>query len=312
MLRLEALAPQVRELVQGNRCTVKRITLMGGPPAGTLLSMQASNQCLLHSPLCFTAPVGITSVRICAQSCGIQPVVVLAYDSNARVVQLARDLAGQPYGKVLTFLSPMGLESRSEFTLYVCQHNLGSDQSFALERLEIAYFAAHSEPIADGALDADDAVTFEVEGQSLQANKFILAGRSSVFKAQLFGQCAEAAAGVVHVSDFSFVGFSFFLSLLGNSGPEHAYHMVDCAPPEVDMVEVCALADKYCTVAVRNMAEAGVLQRVDETNARELLEQCRRHRATGLAQRICEQVVARFSKESVADLLKEFVARLHA
>merc|ERR1712113_210678 len=202
--------------------------------------------------------------------------------------------------------------SRDEFGLYVSQprgSSTAADDSFKLDRLELQYFPADGGPGV--APDMDDIVIFQVgeQSQHLQANKYALAAQSTVFKAQLFGQCVEAAGGVIHIQDFSITSFSFFLSLLTNTSTDNAYHAIHCAPKDVDLVEVCALADKYCAEAVRHIAEASVLQQVNEANIRGLVEQCRKYRARGLADRICDQIVARFPKESVAQLLKELVTK---
>ncbi|KAJ3685868.1 hypothetical protein LUZ61_015032 [Rhynchospora tenuis] len=61
-----------------------------------------------------------------------------------------------------------------------------------------------------GKLDSFD-VTFEVEGEKINAHKFILAARSPVFKAELFGSMKEAKSSCIKIHDMK---FKVFMSLL--------------------------------------------------------------------------------------------------
>lgn len=157
-----------------------------------------------------------------------------------------------------------------------------------------------------------DMVSFEFEGDSetIKANKFVLAAHSPVFKRQFFGNCVEAMTGRVAVTDFSSVSFRLFLSMLLDS---HVAYTLLHTPADVNMlnmVEVWAIADKYCAKDVRNIAEAALLQSAGPQNVKELLQSCRRYCSAELAQRLCEQVVSR-SSEDLGQLFEDLVAEDH-
>eukprot|EP00746_Dinoflagellata_sp_MGD_P083702 gnl/MRDRNA2_/MRDRNA2_332918_c0_seq1.p1 gnl/MRDRNA2_/MRDRNA2_332918_c0~~gnl/MRDRNA2_/MRDRNA2_332918_c0_seq1.p1 ORF type:complete len:143 (-),score=25.74 gnl/MRDRNA2_/MRDRNA2_332918_c0_seq1:41-469(-) len=137
----------------------------------------------------------------------------------------------------------------------------------------------------------------------------MLAAHSSVFQAQFFGECVEAASSVVTVTEFSFNAFELFLSLVRDTSSDGAYRVIHSASLEVDLVEVYVIADKYCAITARNIVEGAVLHHVTQQNWRGLFERCKRYRTPELAQRICDRLVARLPKESIVELLKEFVAK---
>jgi len=302
MLKVNELSHEARELF-GNRC---RLTRSFGPrPQGNLAAAVLGEQHHLYSKLAFTAPVVITSVSIYGPYAQEQLKVALTYDQGTYAVLMARDLKGNdPYGTTtLTFLSPVGMAPRDDFCLYVSSCH----DSIEFVRLEIAYYA--SDTSMGATFDVADLVTFEIDGRSLKANKFALAAASPKFKAQLFGDCKESTDGVIHIKDSTFKAFEFFLALLVNVSSDQAYQVMHSMPMEVDMVEVYALADYYCATVARSIAEAAVLQRVNQESAVDLLQQCKKRRATQLANRICDQAIARLPKEGIGELLKTFVGQ---
>merc|ERR1711988_1209404 len=109
-------------------------------------------------------------------------------------------------------------------------------------------------------IDEDSKVIFSVEGSEVCANKFLLAARSRVFKALLFGQCEETVSGKVTLEDFSKAAFECFLALLEDSSADAAYDLIQSSAQGVRMVEVYALADKYCIPSIKNIALTSVLQ----------------------------------------------------
>jgi len=191
----------------------------------------------------------------------------------------------------------MGLKSQ-EFELFVCDDRLRTEASLRLEltRLELVHLPTPETP-------ADEEVHFEFQDSPpLAAKKYFLAAHSPVFRALFFGHCVEAMSGRAEIADFGAESFRVFLAMLDS---HVAYAMLQRPPEDVDMVEVWAIADKYCTSEVRSMAEAIILQSLEGENLRELLESCRRYQSDELAERICGQVLTR-SKD--ACLLKGLVA----
>merc|ERR1712039_333769 len=109
------------------------------------------------------------------------------------------------------------------------------------------------------------------------------------------------------IQDFSFQAFSCFVSLLDEYSSDGAYHVIHSASTDVDLVEVYAIADKYCTPKAHSILKAAVLQSVSEDNVRELLTRCKKYQATALVEGICEKIVARFPREHVTALLTEIL-----
>lgn len=204
----------------------------------------------------------------------------------------------------MTFLSPIGIEAKDEYTIWVC----ADEKELEFSRLEISYAAVES---SDGdEQDPDCMVTFHIGGDEVRANKFILAARSNVFRAQLFGKCEEAATGTVAIEGFSKSAFECFLTLLRDCSSDAACKIVHSRLHDVPLVEVYALADKYCVQNVRSVLQASILHSVTPDNVRNLLEQCRQHQASTLADGVCDVAVARFPKQKVVQLLRELAARV--
>ena len=99
--------------------------------------------------------------------------------------------------------------------------------------------------------DAADLVSFEFQDEELlEANKFVLAAHSTVFKRQFFGPLKEQS---VRVKDFSREAFEQFLELLVKKRCEKEVS-------ESCLVELWALADKYCALDVKSIVEQRLLR----------------------------------------------------
>lgn len=323
MLKLESLDPVARRLLDGETCTLSKTVpqLVRGARPSTSATRIRREVCIFRTALVFDAPVTITSIALWGSNLLElrTTTLVLELKGCGAAVQFALDLSG-PQTNHVRFLSPLGLKSYQDFELFLCDDRLRTDTSAKLDltRLEIVHFrAANSEipgiPDDTNTLDpTSDMVSFEFEGDSetIKANKFVLAAHSPVFKRQFFGNCVEAMTGRVAVTDFSSVSFRLFLSMLLDS---HVAYTLLHTPADVNMlnmVEVWAIADKYCAKDVRNIAEAALLQSAGPQNVKELLQSCRRYCSAELAQRLCEQVVSR-SSEDLGQLFEDLVAEDH-
>ena len=291
MLKLDSLHPVARKLLEGETCTLSKTVphLVRGARPSTERSRIPREVCLFRTNLIFDAPVSITSIALWGSVMELRTTtLVLELKGCAAAVQFALDLSGQHTdGNYVRFLSPIGLKSNEEFELFVCDDRLRTDLSAKLDlsRLEIIYFRATSSEIGNigdtdpfDPMSACDLVNFEFEddSQTIQANKFVLAAHSTVFKRQFFGNCTEAMTGRVTVTDFSSSSFRIFLSMLLDS--RVAYTLLH-SPAGVNMVEVWAIADKYCAKDVQNIAAAALLQSATPSNVQEILQACRRYRS---------------------------------
>lgn len=316
MLKLESLHPVARKLLEGETCTLSKTVprLIRGARPSTETTRIPKEVCLFRTALIFDAPVTITSIALWGSVMELRTTtLVLELKGCTAAVQFALDLSG-PQSNYVRFLSPIGLRSNEEFELFLCDDRLRTDASAKLDlaRLEIIHFRATDSETRDIGSDPLDPMSacdliefeFESDSQSIQANKFVLAAHSTVFKRQFFGKCVEAMTGRVTVTDFSSVSFRLFLSMLVDS--RVAYTILH-APAGASMVEVWAIADKYCAKDVQSIAEAALLQSVTPENVLEILQACRRYRSAELAQRLCEQVVSR-SSEDVGKLFTDLVA----
>jgi len=307
MLNHDEVSAECRQLLMGNRVTFTKGSKNPGPPPDSWIQDQVRGRTYLRTSLKFSGPVNVSGVSLHADSVHYLAgsSVFLSWDNDAASVQLARaswDPSIRKYDcRNFKFLSPVGLESREEFTMHIC----GESEKADFTRLELLYFGVESSDEVQS--DTDSMVTFQFDGQSVQANKFMLAARSEVFKGQFFGNCKESTTGVVSIQDFSFQAFRCFLSLLEDYSSDGAYHVIHSASAGVDLVEVYAIADKYCTPKARNILKAAVLQSVSEDNVRDLLTRCKKYQATPLVAGICEKIVARFPKEHVTTLLTEIL-----
>ena len=291
MLKLESLDPVARRLLDGETCTLSKTVpqlVRGARPSTESATRIRREVCIFRTVLLFDAPVTITSIALWGSNLLElrTTTLVLELKGCGAAVQFALDLSG-PQTNHVRFLSPLGLKSYQDFELFLCDDRLRTDTSAKLDltRLEIVHFrAANSEipgiPDDTNSLDpTSDMVSFEFEGDSetIKANKFVLAAHSPVFKRQFFGNCVEAMTGRVAVTDFSSVSFRLFLSMLLDS---HVAYTLLHTPADVNMlnmVEVWAIADKYCAKDVRNIAEAALLQSAGPQNVKELLQSCRRY-----------------------------------
>uniref|UniRef100_A0ACD5X533 Uncharacterized protein n=1 Tax=Avena sativa TaxID=4498 RepID=A0ACD5X533_AVESA len=170
-------------------------------------------------------------------------------------------------------------------------------------------------------------VTFQVDGESFSAHRYVLAARSSVFKAELFGTMKENSDGPIEIRDVeadvfkSLLRFIYTDSLLeatsdgSNEGEE---------PEDVVMAgHLLVTADRYNIERLKLICESKLCSHIDTSMVATSLALAEQHSCHGLKE-ACLQFLTSPSnleamkasddykhlKSSCPSVLKELVARL--
>ncbi|CAM0954263.1 unnamed protein product [Alopecurus aequalis] len=125
-------------------------------------------------------------------------------------------------------------------------------------------------------------VTFKVGGETFVAHRCVLAARSRVFKAELFGPMKEgcmATAGVIHVEDMEAQAFRAMLNFIySDSEPEHGKEDAD----DVVWQHLLAAADRYDLQRLKLMCEDKLCRFIDVNTTTTILALAERHSCDGL------------------------------
>ncbi|KAF8768546.1 hypothetical protein HU200_007513 [Digitaria exilis] len=121
-------------------------------------------------------------------------------------------------------------------------------------------------------------VVFEVGGETLAAHRWMLAVRSPVFNAELFGQMQESSTGVVRVDDMEAEVFKALLcfiytDMLPEMSGEEEFVMSQ---------HMLVASDKYSLDRLKCICEDNLSKRIEEGNVMFLLELAEQHRCHGL------------------------------
>ena len=124
MLKLEALDPVARRLLDGETCTLSKTVpqLVRGARPSTSGTRIRREVCLFRTALVFDAPVTITSIALWGSNLLElrTTTLVLELKGCGAAVQFALDLSG-PQTNHVRFLSPLGLKSYQDFELFLRQ-----------------------------------------------------------------------------------------------------------------------------------------------------------------------------------------------
>ena len=124
-------------------------------------------------------------------------------------------------------------------------------------------------------------VTFKVGGETFAAHRCVLAARSRVFKAELFGPMKEgtATAGVIHVEDMDARVFRAMLEFIyRDSEPE-----LEKGDDEADIwQQLLAAADRYDLERLKLMCEDKLCGFIDVKTTTAILALAERHSCDGL------------------------------
>ncbi|CAL4925080.1 unnamed protein product [Urochloa decumbens] len=141
-------------------------------------------------------------------------------------------------------------------------------------------------------------VTFEVSGETIAAHRCVLAARSAVFRAELFGPMKEGTnASAIRIDDMEARVFKLLLSfiysdLMPNIEEKYDYddyddyeedeECNDVNDAEVMLQHLLVAADRYDVQRLRLMCEEKLCGYISTATVATLLELAERHQCTGL------------------------------
>ncbi|KAL6655732.1 hypothetical protein ACP70R_006558 [Stipagrostis hirtigluma subsp. patula] len=146
-------------------------------------------------------------------------------------------------------------------------------------------------------------VSFEVEGKTFKAHRLMLAARSPVFKALLFGQMAESrTTSCITIQDMKASTFGYMLYFMyHNVLPRTAPSSTDAASVMVEFQDLFIAADRYGLDMLKQMCEDVLCACIAKDTVIAALEFTEEQTCPGLKSR-CLDFLA------VADNLKEVAA----
>ncbi|CAN6288149.1 unnamed protein product [Urochloa humidicola] len=164
-------------------------------------------------------------------------------------------------------------------------------------------------------------VMFEVNGETFAAHRCVLAARSSVFKAELFGPMVEGTTGnVIRIDDIEAQVFKFLLSFIySDSVPE-----IDKEDDEVVIWQhLLVAADRYDLQRLRLMCEVKLHRHINATTVATILVLAEQHYCRGLKEACLDFLASSTNVQEVMDagvldlvisscpsILKELIAKI--
>ncbi|KAF7067294.1 hypothetical protein CFC21_073201 [Triticum aestivum] len=114
-------------------------------------------------------------------------------------------------------------------------------------------------------------VTFEVGGETFDAHRCVLATRSSVFRAQLFGSMMEGTTSVIHIEDMAPSVFRALLTFIYNDSlPKKEYDEED---EQVTWLQhLLVAADRYDLPKLKLMCEDELCKHLDMSSVATILD----------------------------------------
>ncbi|CAN6318403.1 unnamed protein product [Urochloa humidicola] len=121
-------------------------------------------------------------------------------------------------------------------------------------------------------------VTFQVAGETFCAHRYVLAARSPVFKAELFGAMKEGTnAAVVRVDDMEADAFRALLHFV------YTDTLQDCQQKEASMAQhLLVVADRYNLERLKLICEEKLLKHIDTDSVATILVLAEQHNCSGL------------------------------
>ncbi|XP_044958536.1 BTB/POZ and MATH domain-containing protein 1-like isoform X1 [Hordeum vulgare subsp. vulgare] len=128
-------------------------------------------------------------------------------------------------------------------------------------------------------------VAFQVGGETFAAHRCILAARSAVFRAALFGTMYEGTSKVVQVDDMDAAVFKAMLGFIyGGSLPTPGTYENE----GVLLQHLLIAADRYDLPRLRAMCEKKLCEHLDMSTATTILMLAEQHGCNGLKKACCE------------------------
>uniref|UniRef100_A0ACD5WMA9 Uncharacterized protein n=1 Tax=Avena sativa TaxID=4498 RepID=A0ACD5WMA9_AVESA len=171
-------------------------------------------------------------------------------------------------------------------------------------------------------------VTFKVGSETFPAHRCVLAARSAVFKAELFGPMKEGTiASVIHVEDMEAKVFGALLSFIyTDSLPKMEFDMVKEEGESQEVLwlqHLLAAADRYDLQRLKVLCEEKLCEHIDMSSVTTILTVAEQHSCHGLKE-VCFEFLktpANLKAITAADglegltrtcpsLLKELIAKL--
>nr|XP_045090066.1 BTB/POZ and MATH domain-containing protein 2-like [Aegilops tauschii subsp. strangulata] len=130
-------------------------------------------------------------------------------------------------------------------------------------------------------------VTFKVGGETIAAHRCVLAARSAVFKAELFGTMKEGmmTTSVIQVDDMDAQVFRAMLGFIYSDSPSEIEEEEDA---DVMWQHLLIAADRYDLRRLRLMCEKKLSEYVDVTTATTILTLAEQHNCRGLKETCLE------------------------
>ncbi|CAN6288146.1 unnamed protein product [Urochloa humidicola] len=133
-------------------------------------------------------------------------------------------------------------------------------------------------------------VTFEVSGETIAAHRCVLAARSAVFRAELFGPMKEGTTtSAIHIDDMEARVFKLLLSFIYSDlkpdieeGYDYDKEDGNVNDAEVMWQHLLVAADRYDIQRLRLMCEDKLCGYISSTTVATLLELAEQHQCTGL------------------------------
>eukprot|EP00250_Pteridium_aquilinum_P000425 c10466_g1_i1 orf=503-1765(-) len=150
----------------------------------------------------------------------------------------------------------------------------------------------HFGELLDSGVNID--ITFEVDGERFPAHKLVLAARSPVFKAQLFGVMREKDSGVIQVKDIEAPVFKAMLYFMYRDClPEENELSGSSSPATCTMMaqHLLAAADRYGLDRLRMICEAKMCEEVNVETVATTLALAEQHHCSQL-KAVCLKFVA--------------------
>ncbi|GJN34163.1 hypothetical protein PR202_gb22806 [Eleusine coracana subsp. coracana] len=139
--------------------------------------------------------------------------------------------------------------------------------------------------IGNDILDMQDLtdVSFKVEGEIIRAHRLILAARSPVFKAELFGEMVESRASCITIQDMRARTFNLMLAYIyKNALPIIAAPDDDGASAILELQHLFVAADRYGLDKLRQICEKSLCARITKETVLLILEFAEEHGTTCL------------------------------
>ncbi|KAL6843185.1 hypothetical protein ACP4OV_026898 [Aristida adscensionis] len=143
-------------------------------------------------------------------------------------------------------------------------------------------------------------VTFRVRGETFAAHKLVLAMRSPVFKAELYGPMRETATGCVTVKDMHPAVFRVLLHFIYNDSLPHVDDDLDGDDYGELIRHLLVAADRYAMDRLKMICESQIRKTLDVENVATTMALADQHNCEKLKEACTEFIACSNNMEAVA------------